>query len=87
MNTISIHSIVFVSFSECFASKFHTEIIFDKQLLSWLRNSATPLRLDYMRAISWYLQLMLVNHFRTGLVQKRRSKYGLNSVRVVTQKK
>ena len=30
---------------------------FDKQL-SWLRNSATPLCLDYRGTISWYLQLI-----------------------------
>ena len=50
---------------------------FDKQLLSWLRNSATPLfRLQACDQLIFTVD-QLVNHFRPGLVQKRHSKYGL----------
>ena len=54
MKTISVHTIVFGMFC-IHVPRWN---YFDNQLLSWLRNSATPPCLDYRRAISWYLQLI-----------------------------
>ena len=55
MITISVHTNVFGMF--CIHVPHGN--YFDKQL-SWLRNSATPLYLDYRPAISFYLQLIII---------------------------
>ena len=52
MITISIHTIVFISLTECFASTFHTEMILINSPYHSYVTPATPLCFDYRHAIS-----------------------------------
>jgi hypothetical protein len=47
-----------LSFSYSFRNVLHPRSRYFNKQLSWLRNSATPLCLDYRRAIRWYIQLI-----------------------------